>query len=51
MNIGEWSYKRARLWPHHPFLKHGDFGRLEPVGGDWGQKVVEAFKADFGDEL
>jgi tryptophanase len=27
------------------------FGRLEPVGGDWGQKVVNAFKADFGDEL
>jgi tryptophanase len=27
------------------------FGRLEPVGGDWGQKVVDAFKADFGDEL
>jgi tryptophanase len=29
----------------------GLFGRLEPVGGDWGQKVVDAFKADFGDEL
>ena len=24
MNIGEWSYKRARLWPDHPFLKQGD---------------------------
>ncbi|HYA13424.1 MAG TPA: tryptophanase [Syntrophales bacterium] len=26
------------------------FGRLEPVGGDWGAKLVEAFKADFGNE-
>jgi len=24
MNIGEWSYKRARLWPDRPFLKQGD---------------------------
>jgi fatty-acyl-CoA synthase len=24
MNIGEWSYKRARLKPEHPFLKQGD---------------------------
>jgi len=24
MNIGEWSYKRARLRPDHPFLKQGD---------------------------
>jgi tyrosine phenol-lyase len=27
------------------------FGRLEAVGGNWGPKVVDAFKADFGDEL
>jgi tryptophanase len=27
------------------------FGRLEPVGKDWGQEVVNAFKADFGDAL
>ena len=27
------------------------FGRLEPLGGDWGQKVVDAFRADFGDEM
>ena len=27
------------------------FGRLEPVGGDWGRKVVDAFRADFGDEM
>ena len=26
------------------------FGLLEPVGGDWGAKLVEAFKADFGNE-
>ena len=24
MNIGEWSHKRARLWPDRPFLKQGD---------------------------
>jgi tryptophanase len=27
------------------------FGKLEPVGGDWGAKIVKAFKADFGNEL
>ena len=26
MNIGEWSSKRARLWPERPFLKQGDQG-------------------------
>jgi tyrosine phenol-lyase len=26
------------------------FGRLEPVGGDWGATLVKAFKADFGKE-
>ena len=24
MNIGEWTYKRALLWPQRPFLKQGD---------------------------
>ena len=27
------------------------FGLLEPVGGDWGEKLVKVFKADFGKEL
>jgi tryptophanase len=27
------------------------FGKLEPVGGDWGAKLVQAFQADFGNEL
>ena len=27
------------------------FGRLEPVGGDWGANIVKAFQADFGNEL
>jgi tryptophanase len=27
------------------------FGKLEPVGGDWGAKLVKTFKADFGNEL
>ena len=26
------------------------FGKLEPVGEDWGSNIVEAFKADFGDQ-
>lgn len=26
------------------------FGRLEPIG-DWQQKLVEKFRADFGDSL
>lgn len=27
------------------------FGRLEPLGGEWGEKLVKEFRADFGDEL
>jgi tryptophanase len=27
------------------------FGKLAPVGGDWGKKVVDAFRTDFGDTL
>jgi len=27
------------------------FGRLKPVGGDWGEKLVNAFRADFGDHI
>jgi len=27
------------------------FGKLEPLGGDWGRKVAEAFTADFGNQL
>jgi tryptophanase len=27
------------------------FGKLEPVGGDWGKGLVDAFKADFGDKI
>src|SRR5664280_723979 len=27
------------------------FGRLEPLGGDWGAKLVKTFKADFGNGL
>ena len=27
------------------------FGLLEPVGGDWGKKVVDAFQAKFGKDL
>ncbi|WP_054034390.1 tryptophanase [Desulfatitalea tepidiphila] len=26
------------------------FGKLEPMGEDWGSNIVEAFKADFGDQ-
>jgi len=27
------------------------FGKLEPVGGDWGARLVKAFQDDFGPEL
>ena len=27
------------------------FGKLAPVDGDWGRRVVEAFRSDFGDEI
>jgi len=26
------------------------FGKLEPLGGDWGRNVVDAFQADYGNE-
>jgi tyrosine phenol-lyase len=51
-----WLYRHRDLvgglrFVEEPPVMRFFFGRLEPVGGDWGQKVVDAFKADFGDEL
>jgi len=51
-----WLYRHRELigglrFVEEPPVMRFFFGRLEPIGGDWGQKVVDAFRADFGDEL
>jgi tryptophanase len=63
--LGQIEYVADRLaWLHHhkdiigglrfveePPVMRFFFGKLETVGGDWGAKLVKAFKADFGNEL
>ncbi len=51
-----WLYRHRDLinglrFVEEPPVMRFFFGKLEPVGGDWGQVVVGAFQADFGDEL
>jgi tryptophanase len=63
--LGHIEYVADRVaWLHHhkdligglrfveePPVMRFFFGKLETVGGDWGAKLVKAFKADFGNEL
>ncbi len=63
--LGHIEYVADRLaWLHHhkdiigglrfveePPVMRFFFGKLETVGGDWGAKLVKAFKADFGNEI
>jgi len=51
-----WLYRHRDLigglrFVQEPPVMRFFFGRLEPLGGDWGRKVVDAFQADFGGEL
>ena len=50
-----WLYQNRHLvgglkWIEEPKILRFFFGRLEPMG-DWQQKLVAKFKADFGDSL
>ena len=50
-----WLYQNRQLvgglqWADEPKILRFFFGTLEPIG-DWQQKLVAKFKADFGDSL
>jgi tryptophanase len=65
VTLGQIEYVADRVaWLHHhrdligglrfveePPVMRFFFGRLEPVGGDWGANLVKAFQAHFGNEL
>lgn len=49
----EWLYNHRDLvggleFTHEPPVLRFFFGKLRPKGEDWGLKLVEAFKSDFG---
>jgi tryptophanase len=51
-----WLHRRKDMIGGLRFVKEPPvmrffFGKLEPIGGDWGRKVSDAFRADFGNEL
>lgn len=51
-----WLYRHRDLigglrFVEEPPVMRFFFGKLETVGGDWGARLLEAFKADFGDEM
>ncbi len=51
-----WLHKHSKLigglkFVEEPPVMRFFFGRLTPIGGDWGEKVVHAFQAEYGKEL
>ncbi|MDR0504455.1 MAG: tryptophanase [Bifidobacteriaceae bacterium] len=51
-----WLYAHRRLvgglqWVEEPEILRFFYGRLAPVDGQWQHKLVEQFRADFGDSL
>jgi len=51
----KWVWDNRKLigglhFVEEPVVLRFFFGRLEPIG-DWQQKLVEKFRADFGDSL
>lgn len=51
-----WLYRHRELigglrFIEEPPVMRFFFGKLEPVGSDWGKKIVDAFGADFGDAI
>ena len=51
----DWLYQNRHLvggmeWIEEPEILRFFYGRLEPIG-DWTTRLVEQFRADFGDSL
>ena len=51
----DWLYQNRHLvggmrWVEEPEILRFFYGRLEPIG-DWTTRLVEQFRADFGDSL
>jgi tryptophanase len=50
-----WLYENRKIvggleWTEEPEILRFFFGRLRPIG-DWQQRLVAKFKADFGESL
>jgi len=45
MNVGEWSFKRARSWPQRPFLKQGELGLTNREFNDRVNRAARALLA------
>jgi tryptophanase len=51
-----WLYRHRGLigglrFVQEPPVMRFFFGKLAPVGGDWGRKIADAFRAEFGDDI